>query len=279
MALQQRRRTARHPHQHGRPPCRPTSPRRSRPAARRRPASRPTRQHAFDQLDDFYKHGLGYAHEMSNRPQTLYGIADSPVGLAAWMLDHDVRSYAADRPRRSTEQTEGLTRDDVLDNVTLYWLTNTGDLVGAPLLGERTQSAGGFFDPSGVKIPVAVSAFPDEIYPAPRSWAEQAYPKLIHYNKLAEGRPLRRLGAAGHLRLGDARQLQVAALTGINSRRTTLPGVFRRGVFVWRRPASAVLDQDAIPRFGIARRSDQWARRSRAHSEHGSNTAARKTEP
>jgi len=144
-------------------------------------------KHAWDQLDDFYKNGLGYAQEMSNRPQTLYAIADSPVGLAAWMLDHDIRSYEM-ITRVFDGKMEGLTRDDVLDNVTLYWLTNTA-ISSAHLYWDtaRISTGGGFFDVRGVKIPVAVSAFPDEIYAAPRSWAERAYPKLIHYNKLDKG--------------------------------------------------------------------------------------------
>jgi pimeloyl-ACP methyl ester carboxylesterase len=144
-------------------------------------------KHAWDQLDDFYKHGLAYAQEMSNRPQTLYGIADSPVGLAAWMLDHDIRSYGM-ISRAFDGKTEGLTRDDVLDNVTLYWLTNTA-ISSARLYWDTAQisTGGGFFDIRGVTIPVAVSAFPDEIYAAPRSWAERAYPKLIYYNKLDKG--------------------------------------------------------------------------------------------
>ncbi len=141
---------------------------------------------ALNQLDFFYKKGLGYALEMNNRPQTLYGIVDSPVGLAAWMLDHDARSYEL-IARVFDGQTEGLTRDDVLDNVTLYWLTNTA-ISSARLYWDTAQlGAGGFFDVRGVKIPVAVSAFPDEIYAAPRSWAEQAYPKLLHYNKHDKG--------------------------------------------------------------------------------------------
>jgi pimeloyl-ACP methyl ester carboxylesterase len=144
-------------------------------------------RNAWDQLVDFYGKGLGYALEMSNRPQTLYGIADSPVGLAAWMLDHDIRSYQM-IARVFDGQAEGLTRDDILDNVTLYWLTNTA-ISSARLYWDTTQisTGGGFFDVRGVKIPVAVSAFADEIYAAPRSWAERAYPKLIHYNKLDKG--------------------------------------------------------------------------------------------
>jgi pimeloyl-ACP methyl ester carboxylesterase len=146
----------------------------------------PEEKHAWDQLDDFYKNGLGYAIEMNNRPQTLYGIVDSPVGLAAWMLDHDIRSYRL-IARVFDGKTEGLTRDDILDNVTLYWLTNTA-ISSARLYWDNAHfPSGGFFDPRGIRIPVAVSAFPDEIYQAPKSWAEQAYPKLIHYNRLDKG--------------------------------------------------------------------------------------------
>ncbi len=139
-------------------------------------------RHAYDQLDFFYRHGLAYAQEMGNRPQTLYGIADSPVGLAAWMLDHDARSYAL-IARAFDGHPGGLTRDDVLDNVTLYWLTNTA--VSSARLYWESKLA--FFAPKGVAIPVAVSAFPDELYQAPQSWTERAYPKLIHYNKLDKG--------------------------------------------------------------------------------------------
>src|SRR5947199_4661930 len=127
-------------------------------------------QHAYDQLDFFYKHGLAYAQEMGNRPQTLYAIADSPVGLAAWMLDHDARSYVL-FARVFNGQPEGLTRDDVLDNVTLYWLTNTA--VSSARLYWESKLA--FFAPKGVAIPVAVSAFPDELYQAPRSGTGRAY--------------------------------------------------------------------------------------------------------
>jgi pimeloyl-ACP methyl ester carboxylesterase len=139
-------------------------------------------KHAYDQLDFFYKHGLSYAQEMGNRPQTLYGIADSPVGLAAWILDHDARSYEL-IARVFDGQPEGLTRDDILDNITLYWLTNTA-VSSARLYWENKIV---FFAPNGLAIPVAVSVFPDEIYAAPRSWAKRAYPKLIHYNKLGKG--------------------------------------------------------------------------------------------
>ena len=144
-------------------------------------------RNAWNQLDFFYKKGLGYALEMSNRPQTLYGLVDSPAGLAAWMIDHDDSSEKM-IARVFAGQSEGLTRDDVLDNVTLYWLTNTA-ISSARLYWDTTQisNGAGFFDVRGVKIPVAVSAFADEIYQAPRSWAERAYPKLIHYNKLPKG--------------------------------------------------------------------------------------------
>jgi pimeloyl-ACP methyl ester carboxylesterase len=139
-------------------------------------------QHAFDQLDYFYKHGLGYAQEMTNRPQTLYGIEDSPVGLAAWMLDHDAASEAM-IARVFDGRSEGLSRDDVLDNITLYWVTNTG-VSSARLYWENKLN---FFAPKHVAIPVAVSVFPDEIYAAPKSWTEKAYPKLTHYNRLPKG--------------------------------------------------------------------------------------------
>ncbi len=139
-------------------------------------------KHAYEQLVFFYKQGLGYALEMKYRPQTLYALADSPVGLAAWMIDHDAASYAL-IARVFAGQTEGLTRDDILDNITLYWLTNTG-VSSARLYAENKLA---FFAPKGVAIPVAVSAVPDELYHAPRSWVERAYPKLIYYNKLAKG--------------------------------------------------------------------------------------------
>jgi pimeloyl-ACP methyl ester carboxylesterase len=139
-------------------------------------------RHAYDQLVFFYAHGLGYALEMGNRPQTLYGIADSPIGLASWILDHDASSYAM-MARVFDGETEGLTRDDILDNITFYWLTNTA-VSSARLYWENKQA---FFAPKNVQIPAAVSVYPDEIYAAPRSWVEKAFPKLIYFNKLPKG--------------------------------------------------------------------------------------------
>ena len=137
---------------------------------------------AFERLAFFFAHGLSYAQQMANHPQTLYGIADSPVGLAAWFLDHDLRSYQM-IARAFDGQREGLTRDDVLDNVTLAWLTNTG--VSSSRLYRENKLP--FFAAMGVNVPIAVSAFPDELYQAPRSWVERAYPKLIHFNKVEKG--------------------------------------------------------------------------------------------
>jgi pimeloyl-ACP methyl ester carboxylesterase len=139
-------------------------------------------RHAYEQLAFFYTLDLAYAQEMGTRPQTLYGIADSPVGLAAWILDHDARSLEL-IARVFDGQPEGLTRDDVLDNITLYWLTNTA-VSSSRLYWENKLS---FFAPKDVAIPVAVSVFPDELCAVPRSWAERAYPKLIHYNRLDKG--------------------------------------------------------------------------------------------
>lgn len=139
-------------------------------------------KYAFERLDLFFGKGLAYAQEMGLRPQTLYGIVDSPIGLAAWFLDHDISSYEL-IARVFDGKTEGLTRDDVLDNITITWLTNTA-ISAARLYWENKLA---FFVPLGVKIPIAVSAFPDELYQCPRSWAEQTYPRLIHYNRLDKG--------------------------------------------------------------------------------------------
>ena len=153
---------------------------------------------AFDQLAYFYKHGLGYAQEMANRPQTLYGIGDSPVGMAAWMADHDATSLAL-ISRVFDGQSEGITRDDFLDNVTLYWLTNT--TVSSARLYWESKLA--FFAPKNVQVPTAVTAFPEELYQAPRSWTEKAYPKLIFYNRAAKG---------GHFAAWEQPQILVADL-------------------------------------------------------------------
>jgi pimeloyl-ACP methyl ester carboxylesterase len=143
-------------------------------------------ENAYKQLDFFFKKGVGYANEMSLRPQTLYGIDDSPIGLAAWMLDHDARSYDL-IARVFDGGKEGLSKDDILDNITLYWFTKTG-VSSARLYWETAQiSTAGFFDPRNVKIPVAVSVFPDEIYAAPESWAKKAYPKLVYFHKVDKG--------------------------------------------------------------------------------------------
>jgi pimeloyl-ACP methyl ester carboxylesterase len=142
---------------------------------------------AYEQLIRTYKQ-VEYARMMAARPQTLYGIADSPVGLAAWLLDHndaDGQPAAAvvSALGRTTSDTGALTRDEVLDNITLYWLTNTG-ISAARLYWEYK---GGFFNAKGVSIPVAVTVFPGEQYQAPRSWAERAYPNLIYFNEVDKG--------------------------------------------------------------------------------------------
>jgi pimeloyl-ACP methyl ester carboxylesterase len=139
---------------------------------------------AYERLQFVYQKGIGYGYQMGLRPQTLYGIADSPVGLAAYFLDHDARSLEL-IARTFDGQKEGLTRDDVLDNITITWLTNTA-LSGARLYWENWGKLG-YFNAKGVSIPVGVSVFPDELYPAPRSWTERAYPRLIHYNRLDKG--------------------------------------------------------------------------------------------
>lgn len=145
----------------------------------------PDEKHAWDQLTDFYVNGLGYAIEMTHRPQSLYGLADSPVGLAAWILDHDIQSYRL-IARVFDGANEGLSRDDILDNVTLYWLTNTA-ISSARLYWESRNGKGGFFDPRGVPLPTGVSAFREEIYQPPESWARAAYPHLVFYRAHDKG--------------------------------------------------------------------------------------------
>jgi pimeloyl-ACP methyl ester carboxylesterase len=166
---------------------------------------------AFDRVASFYKNGLAMFQEMGSRPQTLYGLEDSPIGLAAWILDHDDRSH--ELIARSFEgKKEGLTRDDVLDNITLFWLTNTA--VSASRLYWENKLP--FLAVKNVTIPVAVTVFPDEIYAAPRSWVEKAYPNLIHYNKVEKG---------GHFAAWEQPERLIAELrTAFKPLRRTAPG-------------------------------------------------------
>ena len=138
----------------------------------------PDEKLAYDRVSEVYAKGIGYGFQMGLRPQSLYGIADSPVGLAGYFLDHDARSLAL-IARVFDGAKAGLTRDDILDNITYTWLTGTG-VSGARLYWEYFGKS--YFSAKGVTIPVAVSVFPDELFPAPRSWAERAYPKLIYFN-------------------------------------------------------------------------------------------------
>jgi pimeloyl-ACP methyl ester carboxylesterase len=137
----------------------------------------------FEQLKFFFERGVGYGVQMGTRPQTMYGLADSPVALASWMLNHDASSYQDIADAVAGRPVGGLTRDEVLDNVTFTWLTNTG-VSSARLYWENTV---GFFDVKGVTVPAAVSTFANEIYRVPRSWAERAYPNLIYFNALDRG--------------------------------------------------------------------------------------------
>jgi pimeloyl-ACP methyl ester carboxylesterase len=178
-------RAAGHPLQHGR--HRPPRARQGFETGDPPPPGLSAEEHtAYEQLRGFYAKHLAYAQIMSTRPQTLYGLADSPVDLAAFMLDH---GDGTGQPGLVTQALDGtldsdLTRDDLLDNITLYWLTNTG-ISAARLYWENTA---GFFDAKPITIPVAISVFPDELYQAPRSWAERAYPtNLIHYHRLDRG--------------------------------------------------------------------------------------------
>jgi pimeloyl-ACP methyl ester carboxylesterase len=141
---------------------------------------------AYEQLATFYAKHVAYALIMTTRPQTLYGLADSPADLAAFMLDHGDGTGQPGLVEQALQGTldSALTRDDILDNITLYWLTNTG-ISSARLYWENKAD---FFDAKPITIPFAISVFPDELYQAPRSWAERAYPhNLIHYNRLDRG--------------------------------------------------------------------------------------------
>jgi pimeloyl-ACP methyl ester carboxylesterase len=141
---------------------------------------------AYKQLSDFYSKHVAYALIMSTRPQTLYGFADSPIDLAAFALDHGDGTGQPGLVKQVIEGTldSDLTLDDLLDNLTLYWLTNTG----VSAARYYWEAKGHFFDAKDISIPYAISVFPDELYQAPRSWAEQAYPdNLIHYNRVEKG--------------------------------------------------------------------------------------------
>ena len=220
------------------------------------------RQKAYEMLVHFYATGVGYAEEMGNRPQTLYGIADSPVGLAAWMIDHDGASYEL-IARAFVGDAGGLSRDDVLDNVTHYWLTNTG----SPLVACTGRAISAFFDVKGVEIPVGVSVFPDELYPAPRSWAEKAYPKLIHFNTGRRGRPLRRLGAAAApLRRRFGRP---SARCASRRRRHTMPARPSPALRPW---CSCTVHS---PTLELERRDRATAGEGRPHDRAPANPAAR----
>jgi len=165
-------------------------------------------RHAYEQLAFFYTQ-VYYAFFMGTRPQTLVGLADSPVGLATFMIDHDRRSLEL-IARSFDGAREGLTRDDVLDNVTHFWLTNTG--VSAARLYYEYKL--GFFTPKGVTIPVVVSSFPDDLYYLPKSWAERAYPKLIHFKRMEKG---------GHFAAWEQPELLVGEMRqGLRSLRSVL---------------------------------------------------------
>jgi len=165
---------------------------------------------AYEQLLFLFTKGIGYATEMGNRPQTLYGLADSPAQLAAWMLDHDAQSYEDIAQAFEGNPVGDLTRDEVLDNITLTWVTNTG-ISSARLYWENEL---GFFDVKGVTVPVALSVFPNELYQAPRSWADAAYPNLIYFNEVDEGQPFRRLARTGSIHRRAESRIQVTALIG-----------------------------------------------------------------
>ena len=183
MATQATSGIAGHSHQHARRFFQPRLMGRPFPERRHHRVSQLMRNSLTTRLQFVYQKGIAYGFQMGLRPQTLYGIADSPVGLAAYFLDHDAASYEM-ISRVFQGKSEGLTRDDVLDNITITWLTNTA-VSGARLYWEYWGK--GYFNAKGVSIPVAVSVFPDELYPAPRSWAEKAYPKMIYYKKHDKG--------------------------------------------------------------------------------------------
>ena len=180
----------------------------ARSRAARRPASRPTRSRAFERLAFFFTHGLSYAQQMANHPQTLYGIADSPIGLAAWFLDHDLLSYEL-IARAFDGQREGLTRDDVLDNITLSWLTNTA-ISSARLYRENKLP---FFAPMGVDHPHCRERLSRRALPGPAELGGAGVSQADPLQQARQGRPLRGLGTAETPYRRDSRGLQIAALS------------------------------------------------------------------
>ena len=173
---------------------------------RRPPVSRPTRSSPYERLQFVYQKGIGYGFQLGLRPQTMYGLADSPVGLAAYFLDHDQRSYRL-ISRVFAGQAAGLTRDDILDNVTLTWLTGTAVSSGR----LYWENKGSFFGVKGVTVPVAVSVFPDELYPLPAELGGAGVSQAHPLQQGRPGRPLRGLGTTEDLLGRGSRRLQVAA--------------------------------------------------------------------
>ena len=224
---------------------------------RRRPASHPKRSRAYEQLSSFYAKHVAYALIMTTRPQTLYGLADSPVDLASFILDH---GDGKGQPGLVEQVIQGnppgdVTRDDLLDNITLYWLTNTG-VSSARLYWENKA---GFFEAKKISIPFAMSVFPDELYQAPRSWAERAYPdNLIYYNELDRG---------GHFAAWEQPQLfakrcerrsgRCASEQGTVPVWGAVPAVSEPQRSDWRHRMSVTADISLEGRFPLARRCER----------------------
>ena len=154
------------------------------------PAESEKERAALDALDTFRASGFGYYLEQATRPQTIgYSLLDSPVGLAAWMLDHDTDSYyKISRAFLDGQPAGNLTRDTIVDNITLYWLTGTGaSAARAYWESGRAQALAAGQAPPAVSIPVGFTTFPGEVVPAPRSWAEAVYPTLTYFNEVDRG--------------------------------------------------------------------------------------------
>ena len=180
-------------------------------------ASPPTEEEraALDQLDAFHATGTGYFVEQATRPETIgYALLDSPIALAAWMIDHDTDSYQKIARAFVDKQPSGnLTREHIVDNITLYWLTGTGASAARSYWEEGQENARAAGQaPTPVSIPVGFTTFPGEIWRTPRSWVERAYPNVDLLQRGGQGRPLRRVGGTGALLGGDARRVPPAAL-------------------------------------------------------------------